>query len=85
MKVSNLGRVKTKRGVVHKGHIRDGYHRVTVGKRCYTLHVLIAKSFLGLPPSKQHTVDHIDGDTHNNCVTNLRWATKTEQIKNSYR
>ena len=84
VRVSNLGRVKTKRGVVHRGHVRDGYHRVTVGRRSYTLHVLIAKAFVGPPPSERHTVDHIDGDTHNNCASNLRWATPTEQVRFSY-
>ena len=83
--VSNMGRVRTARGVVHGGHVRDGYHRVTVGKRSHTLHVLVARAFLGPPPSAEHTVDHIDMDTSNNAASNLRWATRSEQILGSYR
>lgn len=83
--VSNFGRVRTGRGVVHRGHVRDGYHRVTVCRHSHTLHVLVAEAFLGPRPTAEHTVDHIDGDTHNNAVINLRWATKSEQSRNAYR
>ena len=39
------------------------------------IHRLVAKYFVYNPaPDKLNYVDHIDGDTHNNNYTNLRWA-----------
>ena len=84
MQVSNLGRVRSSRGVVHCGHVRDGYHCVSFKKRMYSVHVLVARTFLGPPPSDAHTVDHIDMNPSNNAVTNLRWATRSQQTLYSY-
>ena len=84
VQVSNLGRVRSSRGVVHTGAVRDGYHRVTISKRTYSLHVLVARAFLGPPPSNVHTVDHIDMNPSNNAVANLRWATPREQVLYSH-
>jgi hypothetical protein len=39
-------------------------------------------TFIGLPPSKQHTADHIDRCPLNNSLSNLRWATKSDQVSN---
>ena len=41
-------------------------------------HRLVAKEFIDNPENKL-TVDHIDKNKQNNCVSNLRWATMTEQ------
>jgi hypothetical protein len=38
----------------------------------------VAKEFIDNPENKI-TVDHIDKNKQNNCVSNLRWATMTEQ------
>lgn len=46
------------------------------------VHTLVAKVFLGLPPTDNHTVDHIDRNKTNNHIGNLRWATLSEQCKN---
>lgn len=46
------------------------------------MHRLVAIAFLGDPPTPDHTVDHIDTDTTNNKVSNLRWATKEVQKQN---
>ncbi|MCQ9627538.1 HNH endonuclease [Cetobacterium somerae] len=52
-----------------------------VVKRHY-IHRLIASAFLE-KSENTFEVDHIDGDTRNNNVENLRWCTKLENISNS--
>ena len=58
----------------HKGQQGKNYRRL--------VHRLVALSFLGDPPSPEHTVDHVDTDTTNNVLTNLRWASLAEQKQN---
>lgn len=61
---------------------RDGYMQVGLSlnsKSCsYTVHSLVAKSFIPNPENKA-TVNHKDGNKLNNNVSNLEWATKSEQ------
>ena len=55
----------------------------------YLVHRMVAETFID-NPDKKPTVVHINGDKTNNCVENLRCATRKEQmnnrehIKNSY-
>lgn len=42
----------------------------------------IASTFIGLPPSPKHTADHIDRDTNNDTLGNIRWVCKTGQTRN---
>jgi len=57
-----------------------GYYRVNLwdhGKtRTYTVHKLIALTFLKPSPKKQ--INHIDGNRLNNKVENLEWVTDRE-------
>lgn len=41
------------------------------------LHRIIAEAFIPNPDNKP-TVDHIDGNRQNNAISNLRWATYSE-------
>ena len=45
----------------------------------YYIHRLVAMQFIPNPKHKP-TVNHIDGNKQNNCVTNLEWATREEQM-----
>ena len=83
--VSNMGRFRSTRGVVTRPKPRrDGYVNVSIMKSRYQLHALICRSFRGPPATSEHTVDHIDNNPSNNNVENLRWLTKSEQVKHSY-
>jgi hypothetical protein len=44
------------------------------------IHRIIATAFHGVPPTRQHVVDHIDTNRHNNRPENLRWVTRLENV-----
>lgn len=88
VRVSNMGRVQMRDGRRTKGQIRNGRHRINLrvqGQKISFAYVLVANTFLGDRPSPEHTVDHIDGNSLNDVLENLRWATKVEQARNQKR
>lgn len=94
--ISNKGRVRSwKRGTVkilklqeiNRGKRKKCYLRVTLQsgrrKKHRKIHRLVALAFLPRVAGK-NTVDHIDGDTHNNSADNLEWTTNSENIKRAW-
>jgi len=83
--VSTSGNVR-KDGKVLKGGNQGLYKSVLLYKNGKSinrsLHRLVALAFIPNPENKR-TVDHIDKNTLNNCVENLRWATSSEQTLHS--
>ena len=93
--ISNLGRVKSLNRKINKRKCIEtikkpsltnkGYFRLSLSKfgkkEYYHIHKLVAETFI---PNKENkpTIDHIDRNKTNNNVSNLRWATYKEQIKN---
>lgn len=87
--VSNTGLVKNvKHGKVTRGNKHDNYWRINLyveGSKRYEkrIHNLVADAFLKAPENAEAlTIDHIDRDTSNNSVGNLRWASRSMQAIN---
>lgn len=92
--VSNLGNVRkqifngfkyVKGQVNHRG---KGYlaTKITVGERrkyAY-FHILVALAFIGVRPDGM-VIDHIDRNSFNNRVENLRYCSVSDNMKNSSR
>lgn len=82
------GRVWSKKG---KGRFLkpypnpDGYLLVALYKDCkrnhMKVHRLLGKAYIPNPENKPQ-IDHIDRNTQNNNIENLRWATKSENQRN---
>ena len=84
--VSSSGRVCSTRGEVSYGTLRpDGYRIVRIKKQMCLVHRLVARAFLGSPPSKLHSqVNHIDCNKSNNRLQNLEYVTPRENLTHSY-
>lgn len=83
--ISSLGRFKNYKGVImenYKPH-HSGYIYVRVDYKKYSLHHLVASTFIDNPHSKP-VVNHIDGNKTNNSVINLEWVTIAENNQHSH-
>jgi hypothetical protein len=85
--VSNFGRVRnvgTDRilipSILKNGYRQIGLYKDKKMKKLY-VHRLVAQEFIDNPDEKP-LVDHIDHNKSNNCINNLRWATKNENQRN---
>ena len=88
--VSNKGRIKSlkhrKAKLLTAFANNKGYLRVALckdGQPKYLLvSRLVAEAFCdNSDPENANTVDHIDGDTLNNCADNLRWLSFADNMK----
>lgn len=59
----------------------DGYCKVCVNYKTYSVHRLVAETYLENTEHKP-VIDHIDGNRSNNDISNLRWATVSENALN---
>lgn len=86
--VSDTGRVR-RCGSVRDRAVRDrkGYLALELhsgGKRSTkSVHRLVAEAFIPNPDNKPE-VNHLDGDKHNNVVSNLEWTTTSENCQHAY-
>jgi hypothetical protein len=82
--VSNLGRMYSSLrarlmspSAGAAGYFTIGLSHPTKGKNTHSVHVLVMLAFVGKRPYK-YVVDHVDGNEHNNVLTNLEYITQAE-------
>lgn len=63
------------------GSLRNGYRRVQLLNKFYSVHRLVYETYIG--PISGY-IDHINGDRSDNRVENLRDITQKENVKNTY-
>lgn len=73
---------KTKKTLV--GSYRNGYIRISINGKNYSLHILVYNTFVGEIP-KGYVLDHINGIRDDNRVCNLRCVTQSENMQNAQR
>lgn len=54
-----------------------------IHKTCL-VHRLVAYAFLGKPENDEMTVNHKDGNRLNNCVDNLEWLSRADNIRHGF-
>lgn len=90
--VSNYGNVKwANSSKIRKGSVNkhNGYVYVFLRDKQYKsknvrLHRLVAQTFIPNPENKPE-VNHKDCNKQNNCVNNLEWSTRQENIDHSWK
>ena len=85
--VSNFGNIKnSKKNIIMKqGNHRQGYKLIGLTKngikKTFKVHRLVGKAFLENLDNKP-MIDHIDNNTSNNNVKNLRWCSQKDNLYN---
>ncbi len=84
------GGISVTKGRLLKTVNRGGYliivlcNKGTENRKTKSINRLVAESFIPNPENKSE-VNHKDGDRLNNCIENLEWNTKSENIQHSYK
>lgn len=82
--ISSAGQVRGVKGwILAPETVIGGYQRVRLRRgRKRLVHVLVAETFIG-PCPDGHQVNHKDGVTSNNAVTNLEYTTPSANVRHS--
>lgn len=88
-KINTFNGFRTTKGKLLKPLITNrNYYRVCLkshqkNKYCF-IHRLVAEAFIP-NPNNYPVINHIDGNTLNNSVSNLEWCTQSHNVKEAYR
>jgi hypothetical protein len=86
--VSNLGRVRSPRGVLKATPASTGYPTAMLYldgvRHPRTVHSLVLEAFIGARPEGA-VARHLDGSRANNHVDNLQWGTPRENVLDTIR
>ena len=76
--VSNFGRIKNKKtkNIRRLSKDKDGYMVVTIDRKVYKVHRLVAKAFIKNDDINKCYINHKDECKTNNKVDNLEWCTE---------
>lgn len=89
--ISNLGRIKSfktnkQNGKILKLNTCSRYSKCILSKNgistTFNIHRLVAQTFIPNPDNKLE-INHIDGNRFNNCVSNLEWCTRKENMEHA--
>lgn len=83
IEISNNGKIKYKNGNICNGFECGNYLNVSIGGKQYSLHRLVAKTFLPNLENKSF-VNHKDGNKLNAKLSNLEWVTESENSIHAY-
>lgn len=78
--VGEVANLKT--GLIVRGSERNGYLRITIRNKQYSIHRLMWETF-NEPIPEGYYIDHIDGNKSNNSLSNLRLVTQSDNMKNA--
>lgn len=89
--ISTFGRVKSLKRKSEKilslDKDRNGYMNVKLSKdgviRKFKVHRLVALAFIANPDNLPE-VNHKDGNKANNCIDNLEWTTRSQNMRHAY-
>ena len=91
--ISNMGKLRhiKKKNILNPnpdiskgGYLRTNISDIDNKATTVRIHRLVAKTFIPNPdPINKDHVDHIDRNVLNNCASNLRWTTNSENQINS--
>ena len=83
--IDERGRILNKETLcILRPAIRNGYYRVCIQHKNYSVHILLWEAFNG-KILEGYEIDHIDGNKLNNDLTNLRLVNHSENMHNAMR
>lgn len=79
IEISNMGRIRDRKRITYGSLDGEKKYYIFSGEK---VHNIVAKCFLETKKNINNTIDHINCNSLDNRVINLRWASKSEQCYN---